>query len=374
MKRYLEPFVVRDLAQKIVFLSGPRQVGKTTLARQLINPHAYLNFDSAHDRKMIQDAEWDRSVPLVVFDELHKKKKWKSWIKGAFDTEGIPPGLLVTGSARLDTYRKGDDSLAGRFFHYRLHPLSVAEIVRYLETDPQKALDGILATGGFCEVYLRGEETFARRWRRSHLDTIVRQDLMDLNAVRDIKAIEILIDLLRDRVGSTVSFSSLARDLEVSVQTVKHWLTLLESLYVIFPVRPYHKQISRSILKAAKYYFFDTGAVKNEPGARLENAVATALLKEAHFLEDTLGHRMQLCYLRDKEKREVDFLVVRDGKPEKMIEVKLKEESFSPSLFYFSRFFQNIERFQVVYALRRARSKDGAVMHRAAEFLAGLKA
>lgn len=366
--------MIRDLSRKIVFLSGPRQVGKTTLARQLMDSHAYLNFDSARDRKLIRDEEWDRSVPLVVFDELHKKKKWKSWIKGIYDTEGIPPGLLVTGSARLDTYRRGDDSLAGRFFHYRLHPLSVKEIVRHLKIAPGEALDGILATGGFCEPFLKGEKDFVRRWRRGHLDTIVRQDLLDLNAVRDIKAIEILIGLLRDRVGSTVSFSSLARDLEVSVQTVKHWLALLESLYVIFPVRPFHKKISRSILKAAKYYFYDTGAVMDDPGARLENAVATALLKEAHFIEDTLGHRMELCYLRDKEKREVDFLVVRDGKPEKMIEVKWKEESFASSLFYFSRFFPDIPRFQVVKELRRNRSKDGAVMHRASDFLASLEA
>ncbi len=258
MERYLEKFIHEDMKEKIILLSGPRQVGKTTLSRQLVESNSYLNYDSSSDRRVILAEEWSRDVRLVIFDELHKMKKWKSWIKGVYDSEGASPALLVTGSARLDTYRKGGESLAGRFFSFRLHPLTVKEICHLLEEKPSKALDDLIRFGGFPEPYLKKSDTFAKRWRRTHTDTIIRQDLLDLERVRDIKSIEILIDLLRTRVGSTTSYTSLANDLQVSIHTVKHWLQILENLYIIFPVRPYHKNITRSLLKESKYYFYDT--------------------------------------------------------------------------------------------------------------------
>jgi predicted AAA+ superfamily ATPase len=173
-------------------------------------------------------------------------------------------------------------------------------------------LDKLISLGGFPEPYLKGKESFAKRWRRTHVDTIIRQDLIDLEKVRDIKSIEILIDLLKARVGSSTSYSSLAEDLQVSIHTVKHWLQILENLYVIFPVRPYHRNIARSILKEPKYYLYDTSAIEGDAGAKLENVVALALLKELHFLEDTTGSKVSLHYLRDKLKNEVDFLAVID--------------------------------------------------------------
>ncbi|MGA1826101.1 MAG: ATP-binding protein [bacterium] len=249
MNRYLENYIREDLREKIVFLSGPRQVGKTTLSKQLIPSFVYLNFDSEADRRIINAEEWTRDTQLIIFDELHKKKKWKSWIKGVYDTETIPPSLLVTGSARLDSYRKGGDSLAGRFFSYRLHPLTVKEICSYLNEESQVALQKLINQGGFPEPYLKNNQTYAKRWRRSHTDIIIREDLLDLENVRDIKSMEILIDLLRSRVGSTVSYTSLANDLQVSIHTIKHWLQILENLYVIFPVSLYsNKNILLHIL------------------------------------------------------------------------------------------------------------------------------
>jgi predicted AAA+ superfamily ATPase len=369
MERYLEQYIKKDLKEKIVLLSGPRQVGKTTLAKQLSEFHTYLNFDATTDRQIIQTMEWNRDTELIIFDELHKMKKWKSWIKGIYDTEGVSPALLVTGSARLDTYRKKGESLAGRFFYYRLHPLTVKEICHFLGEKPQNALDKILRLGGFPEPYLKGDEAYAKRFRRIHTDTIVREDLLDLENVRDIKSIEILIDLLRSRVGSTTSYASLANDLQVSIHTVKHWLQILENMYIIFPVRPYHKNIARSLLKEAKYYLYDTGSVEGDLGAKLENTVACALLRDLHYIEDTTGSKVDLHFLRDKEKREVDFLPVIDGIPVCMIEVKVSDNNFSSSLLHFHSKLNKARAYQIAYELEHKKTKNEARMLPAHEFL-----
>lgn len=369
MKRYLEKYILEDLKEKIVLISGPRQVGKTTLSLMLTESRTYLNYDAASDRKIILAEEWDRDSQLVIFDELHKMKNWKSWLKGIYDTEGITPHLLVTGSARLDTYRKGGESMAGRFFRYRLHPLTVREISTYLDENPKTSLDKLLKLGGFPEPYLKGSESYAKRFRRTHTDTIIREDLLDLEKVRDIKSIEIMLDLLRSRVGATTSYSSLANDLQVSVHTVKHWLQILENLYVIFPVRPYHKNIARSLLKESKYYLYDTGAVEGDIGAKLENTVACALLRELHLVEDTTGSKVALHYLRDKDKHEVDFLLLIDNVPVAMIEVKASDEHFSPSLFRFHRYLKDSKVFQLVYSLKKKKTKGSARMVPAHEFL-----
>lgn len=373
MRRYLEEDIKKDFKDKIVILSGPRQIGKTTLSRQLVSSYAYLNYDSTADRKIIKKEEWSRDVELVILDELHKMKNWKSWIKGIYDTEGIPPALLVTGSARLETYRKGGDSLAGRYFSYRLHPLSVKEICSFLNESPKNALDNLIKFGGFPEPYLKNDESFAKRWRRTHVDTIIREDLLDLEKVRDIKSIEILVDLLRARVGSPTSYSSLANDLQVSVHTVRHWLQILENLCVIFPVRPYHKNIARSLLKEAKYYLYDAGAVDGDLSAKLENVVALALLRELHLLEDTIGSKVSLHYLRDREKNEVDFLTIIDGKSALMVEVKVSDDNFSKSLYRFHNFLKDAKPVQIVYTLKRRKSTKGMDMLPIHEFLADFK-
>jgi uncharacterized protein len=373
MKREIEPHICRDLDEKIVILSGPRQVGKTTLSRQLLPNHVYLNHDSTEDRRTIQKIEWPRDAAVIVLDELHKMRNWKSWIKGIYDTEGVRPRLLVTGSARLETYRKGGDSLSGRFFPWRLHPLTVREICTMSAEEAPVVLDRLLAFGGFPEPYLKQSELAAKRWRKNHVDTILREDLLDLENVRDIKSMEILLDLLRSRVGYPVSYASLAVDLQVSIPTVKHWLQILENLYVIFPVRPYHKNIARSLLKMPKYYLFDIGAVRGDRGARFENLVAASILRELHLLEDAGGARTSLHYLRDKQKREVDFLVLVDETPVLLVEVKAESQVFAPALFYYREFFREARAVQVVYGLRQRKESKGMVMVPASEFLATLR-
>lgn len=371
--RYLKEFITKDLDKKIVLLSGPRQSGKTTLAKSLDFPKVdYLNFDEAEQRLKILGKNWSRKADLVIFDELHKMQKWKSWVKGIYDTQGPRPRLLVTGSSRLDVFRKGGDSLAGRHFLYRMHPFSVAEL-KHLEP-PEDILAGIMERGGFPEPYLSRSEQDARRWRRGHLDVILRQDLLDLEQVRNIVGVETLVELLAARVGSPVSFRNLARDLQVTAQTVQRWVLLLERLFVIFVVRPYSKNMARSLLKEPKIYFYDTGKVTDQGGARLENAVACALLKRQNFLSDTQGNLAELFYLRDRERREVDFLTVIDHKPEFMVEVKSSDDQFAPSLRYFSERVQVRESIQLVHKLENAATNKHGSIQNAAHWLANLEA
>ncbi len=374
MKRNLEAWIKKDLDNKIVLLSGPRQVGKTTLSKSLYpqKNFEYLNIDSEEHRLLIRKNAWRRDCDLVIFDELHKLKKWKNWLKGIYDTEGVRPRLLVTGSARLDAFRKGGDSLAGRFYSYRLHPFSVAELKDAYEAE--EALHRIIQLGGFPEPFLAGKMEEAKRWRHSHTNRILREDLIDLTSVRDIKGIETLVELLRNSVGSTISFESLARDLQVSSHTVKYWIAILENLYVIFVLTPYSRNIARSLLKQPKIYFYDTGFVKEDPGARFENTVACALLKRLHFLEDTKGEKCSLHYLRDKEKREVDFVVIREGKPEFLIETKLSNPDIS-SIQHFKNFLKGqAEPIVLIKDLKRELSLKSVKVKRASLWLQSLEA
>jgi hypothetical protein len=277
--------------------------------------------------------------------------------------------MLVTGSARLDTARKVGDSLAGRFFQYRLHPLDIKEVKTVLA--PEAAFDRLMQFGGFPEPFLKGEAIFYNRWKKGHHDIILRQDLLDMESVRNISALETLIELMRRRVGSPVSHNSLAGDLQRDPKTIKRWLELLENMYVLFRVTPFHKNIARSLLKEPKYYFFDTGQVSGDEGSKLENLVACALLKELHFLEDTLGKSCVLHYLRDKEGREIDFLVVIDGRPELMIEVKWADDSLSRNFAVFFRYLPDTPGIQLVGKLDREKSfESGARIVKAAPWLA----
>ena len=372
MDRYLEKYILEDLPSKIVLLTGPRQTGKTTLSKMLISNYDYLNFDNPEHRLSLLERSWDRSKKLVIFDELHKLKNWKSWLKGIYDTEDFPPSILVTGSAKLDTYKKVGDSLAGRFFQFRLHPLDLKEIKNKLLPDSlPAALDQLLETSNFPEPFLRGARRFYNRWQRSHLDIILKQDLLDLENVHQISSIEILIQLLRKRVGSPISYSSLAGDLQCSDKTVKRWLTILENMYVVFQVPPFHRNVARSILKAPKFYFYDTGQVLGDEGPRLENLVAGALLKEIHFLEDCLGERCELHFLRTKDGREIDFFVTRDDSPLLMLEVKWSDSKPSRNFQAFSKFFPNTKKIQLVKGLNREKTyPDGTEIRSAHNWLA----
>jgi uncharacterized protein len=325
MDRYLSDFIKKDLDKKLVLLAGPRQVGKTWLSKALFpaTKYEYLNFDRNADRKIIADEAWRRDADLVVLDEIHKMKKWKSWIKGIYDTDGVRPRLLLTGSARLDvTRRGGQESLAGRHHLHRLHPLSVQELSH--KYSAQEAFDRLMIRGGFPEPFFAEHDSDADRWRLSHVDSMLREDLRDLVVIQDIKSLEYLVDRLAAQVGSPISYQSLAEDVGVSAPTIKRWISVLESIYVIFVIQPWTRKVKGTLLKQPKIYFFDTARIPdNLESGRFENLVACSLLKHQQFLEDTRGVRGSLHYLRNKKGLEVDFLLVEKSQPTLMIECKL---------------------------------------------------
>ncbi|MCK5800638.1 MAG: ATP-binding protein [Deltaproteobacteria bacterium] len=362
MDRALAESIHRDLDKKIILLTGPRQCGKTTLARSLDAAHDYLSFDDIAHRQRILQRGWDLDAPYVVLDELHKMRRWKAWLKGVYDTREKGPAILVTGSARLDTYRKVGDSLAVRFFLYQLHPLDPRELAQVApELSPAEVQRRLLAFGGFPEPFLENDEAFYGKWSRSHLDIILRQDLIDLASVRDIASIEMLTDLLRDRVGSPLSYRSLAEDLRVSDKTVKHWIDLLEGMYLVFRVRPLSRDIARANAKKPKFYFYDIARVRGDEGVRLENLVACSLLKECHRRRDVLGQDWSLAYLAKRGGREVDFVLLRDRRPITMIEVKYRDDRPSKNFALFAKDLPDVRKVQLVATLERERRRPNDV-------------
>lgn len=373
MKRSLYDQIKRDLNSKIALITGPRQAGKTTLSKKLSKSYDYLNYDMVSHRLILKDLSWDRSCEVIIFDEIHKMKNWKSWIKGIYDVEGCKPAIVVTGSAKLSAFKKAGDSLAGRHFQYRLHPFDLKEIMQYSELDIDEAFKRLMEVGGFPEPFLQGKKTFYNRWKKTHIDLILKEDLIDLSSVRDIKSIELLIELLRSRTSSPVSVSSLARDLNKAPKTVKSWLDLLENLYVIFKIQPFHKNIARSILKESKYYFYDNAMIIGNDGDKLENLVAAALLKESHYQQDIMGNYIELFYLRNKDGNEIDFLITKDARPIKMIEVKLSDDQFSKSFGKFLPDDATIHRLQLVGSLNREKTfRDKSEIRLAKKYLATL--
>jgi uncharacterized protein len=279
----------------------------------------------------------------------------------------------VTGSAKLDTYRKAGDSLAGRFFGYRLYPFDLKELAgeKYPE-NKERILEKLLKVGGYPEPFLNGKKDFYNKWKRSHLDVIIKQDLIEMETISSIPAIQTLIELLRSRVGSPVSYSSLARDLQVSDKTVKRWLTILESLFVVFKISPSHANVARAILKAPKYYFYDTAYVAGDDWAKLENLTAMSLLKEIHFKNDAYGKNLELSYVKNKKGNEIDFLITDDKKPKMLIEVKWSDDKPSNSFGIF-KFFAGVPKIQVVKELAKEKTyPDGTEIRRADKWLSML--
>ncbi|MEA3307568.1 MAG: AAA family ATPase [Elusimicrobiota bacterium] len=389
--RYLSNPVVSDLKEKMVFISGPRQIGKTTLAFDLMKNRfkniAYYCWDNRQDRKDIISSNWNPESKLIVLDEIHKMKKWKSFVKGEYDKLKSKYKFIVTGSARLDVYRKGGDSLQGRYHFYQLHPFSLMESLNekinikniqplnslYFQNiaGSASAFEALYKFGGFPEPYLRQNERFLRRWQNEKLERFFREDIRDSDLIKDINSVKLLSDILPDRVSNLLSINSLREDLEVSHKAVKNWLNVFELFYYIFRIYPYTKTTYKSLKKEPKMYLWDWSEIEDE-GKRFENMIASHLLKYTNFLHDNMGYNANIYFLRDLEKREIDFLIEVEGKPWFSIEIKLNEENISPNFKYFISKLNIPFNFQVVKKKNIDKLKNGVRVISADKFLTAL--
>lgn len=380
MNRYLDAAIQGDLGKKMVFVTGPRQVGKTTLSTMLLAKQSgqYLNYDVAEDRAVIMRQSWLPQARLLVLDEIHKMPKWKNWLKGVVDGKPVQQQLLVTGSARLDTFRQAGESLAGRFFSWRLHPVSVREWRLHTGASADDALTHLLARGGFPEPCLAPSDDEAQRWRKQYFDGLIRNDVLEFSRLYELTAMRLFTDMLRQRVGSPLSLASMARDLNVSPITLKRYLEILEALYIVFVVRPWHHNIARATLQAPKVYFFDTGLVQGDEGIRFENLVACHLLKQVHWQQDAQGKEVDLHYVRTKDGAEVDFCLSQKT-PEgdtltHLIECKLSETKPHRALVRFAQQWADADAIQVVRNLRIDQAFGRVQVRQAAPWLQGLDA
>lgn len=350
--RMYGPIFVNHFAsnRQMILLSGPRQVGKTTLAKEMSD--LYLNWDRRSDRTLVLKGEdavakmagldiRRASYPLVVFDEIHHYPKWRQFLKGYFDTYGENSRTLVTGSARLELRKRGKgDSLMGRYFPFRMHPLTVGELLRPELPKKEMSMPCELSEetwhilsefGGFPEMFCSRSAAFAVRWRRLRREQLVRMDIANETNIRDLDQLDALAEILSQRSGQQIVYSSLAVDVQTNEVTVRQWLTTLTSFFYGFMVRPWFRNISNSIRKTPKWYMRDWSGIK-DPGARNETIVACHLLKAVETWTDMGFGDYGLFYLRDKNKNEVDFLVTKDGEPWLLVEVKTADTSVTSAL------------------------------------------
>jgi predicted AAA+ superfamily ATPase len=325
------------------------------MAKALLEPppkghDLYLNWDDELDQQVLLKRQWRDLDQLIVMDEVHKFSRWKNWLKGVFDTKPKGQRILVTGSARLDIYRRGGDSMLGRYHYWRLHPFCLDELPAGMSC--KEGLRRLLEVGPFPEPFMENDPEFTRRWRRERFDRILRDDLRDLENLRNLSALRQFVEALRRRVGSPIVFANLSRELQVTPKTLVHWLEVLERMYLVFVVWPYTTKIPRAVQKPPKVYFYDTMDVIGDIGARFENLVATHLLKRIQFYEDRSGYCFELRYLRDKEQREVDFVLTRDDDIQALVEAKWAATDVDRSLrYYHERLGPKYKSMQVVGSL-----------------------
>jgi len=350
-----------ELAQEksMVFMVGPRQAGKTTLAQIISNSysnHLYFNWDiPVHRIKFLANPDFfeevvrkDASKPLIVFDEIHKFKDWKNYLKGVYDQFHDRYRFLVSGSGRLDAYQKGGDSLAGRYYLFHLWPFTIAElgqrnlVIEEFLRDPlqirmaekkelREKWDRLSRLSGFPEPFLVNKPASYRRWSNTYSNQLIREDIRDLTAVKSIKDMETLYYLMPSRVGSPLSIPSLASDLRVTYNSIRNWLSVFELFFLIFSVYPWTKKVSRAIQKERKVYLWDTPRVEDE-SHRFENMVAVELWRGVTQWNDLGFGKFSLHFIRNKEKQEVDFLIADGGRPFLLVEAKISETQPSPAL------------------------------------------
>ena len=354
--RAISGVIKEDLEEKMVLLAGPRQCGKTTLANQFIKQEKgkSYNWDIDRDRKDILKKNFDHSVSLWVFDEIHKYRRWKNWLKGVYDEYNKEKNILVTGSARLNIFKKGGDSLQGRYYSHRLHPFTIAELSNQKKIatfeDFEKSLESpldwklpeknliqtLLKLSGFPEPFLKGSEQSAKRWRLSYGQRLVSEDLRQLYDVKEIERIELLYDRLPEVVTSSLTIKKLAFDLEVAFETAKSWIEIFENLYSCFRIPPFGLPKIEAIKKQQKVFLWDWSRIDSS-GPILENLVGLHLLRLVHWAEDVWGEKLELRYYRDQQQREVDFLILRKREPFMAVEVKNSQTEIDNGISYLSR-------------------------------------
>lgn len=361
IKRYLSDQIKSDSEEKMVFLGGPRQVGKTTLSKSFIqSDKQYFNWDVPEHKSAIIKNLIDVNLNFVVLDEVHKYIKWRSLVKGLYDRYFPQLKIMVTGSARLDYFRKGGDSLVGRYHYLRLHPLSLNEV----SANPTHGdLMQLLTFGGFPEPFQKGNDVFLRRWQNERVSGVVTQDLRDLEKVNEISLVELLANALISRVGSSLSIKSLQEDLQISPHTVNRWIEILDNLYYCFRILPYGPAKIKAVKKTQKLYLWDWSMVENI-GARFENLVASHLLKFCHFQEDTLGIKTELRYFKNiVSEKEIDFIVLQKNKPLFAVECKTGESNLAKNLVLDGKRLKIPKLYQVHLGTKDyGHEKDGRVL------------
>ncbi|MCP4668421.1 MAG: ATP-binding protein [Deltaproteobacteria bacterium] len=374
ISRYNSAEIEEDLQRKMVFLAGPRQVGKTTFGKGLLKNKGgstkiwYKNWDAPDDREQIIQEHFPAGKGLLVLDEIHKFSRWRQVVKGLYDKRHEELQILVTGSARLDLYRHGGDSLQGRYHFHRLHILSMAELKTHTLSD----LESLLRYGGFPEPFFGSSDKESARWSREYRSRLIREDLQDLERVKDIALIERMVMRMPELVGAPLSVNSLREDLQVAHKTVARWLMILENLYMIFRIYPFGAPGMRAVKKEAKHYHMDWTVVK-DMAFRFENLTACHLLKWCHFMQDTQGRDCELMYFRDIDRREVDFVITEDGKPIHFIECKKSFRRKNTALRYLVQRFPQTKATQIsMESGETYTDKDGIVYQNAAGFLASL--
>lgn len=373
LERNIHKKILLDLKKKMVFIVGPRQVGKTWLSKQILKEYKnpiYLNYDNSDHREIIKKQAWLPDVDLIIFDEIHKMPKWKNYLKGVYDTKLESIHILVTGSARMDAFKKVGDSLAGRFYVHHLFPFTLAEIKK-IKFDNSILL--LMERSGFPEPLLATNQEESIRWRSLYTDSLLGQDVLEFQDIDKVNAIRQVYQLLKNKIGSPLSYNSIARDIGISPATVKKYIEILEALYIIFIIKPYTYKISRSILKEPKIYFFDYGIVA-DIGAKFENFIALALYKHTVLKSDQSGKKYSLGFLKTKEKKEVDFaLYDEENNLIEIIEAKVSDSSASKTLEYFSEKYK-VKGIQVVYNLSTERvSPKGIQIKNAKNYLENLE-
>jgi uncharacterized protein len=359
--------------RQILFMMGPRQVGKTTLCthmgKLLSSDFFYLNWDNIEHRQiliegpsrvaaLIEIDKGRKNPPLIVFDEIHKYKDWKLFLKGFFDTYAHfgQVYIIVTGSARLDIYNHGGDSLMGRYFRYRIHPFTIAELLdnrpkQKLYCPPKKIEDKLFSQmmqlGGFPEPFVKKNSQFYEKWKSLRFQQLFQEDIRELTKIHEIKQMQLLAIQLKNYIGSTTNYTSLAKNIRVSIETIRRWIRTLSLLYYCFSIQPWSKNVTRSLLKEPKFYLWDWSLAENK-GAKAENFVACHLHKACHYWTDQGLGNFGLHFLRDKEKREVDFLVSKNDQPWFLVEVKQANSSINKNLAYFQKQIKAKHAFQLI--------------------------